>query len=349
MGDVVDGPLPVAAIRPLILQANQPADRFYRGGAAIREFRRGEGAAGHFVPEDWVASTTTLFGEESLGLTTLPDGTLLREAIAAAPVLWLGQEHLDRFGVDPKILVKLLDAGERLPVHAHPDVSFASEHLGVAHGKAEAWFALAPGTVHVGLRDGISRQELLDLISRQDSDELLGLLHERRLEPGDTVFVPPGTLHAIGMGNFVVEVQEPEDMSILAEWTSFAIDGEEDGHLGLGFELAVDAIDRRGLTAMEVDELVTRQGTGTSVLSFLADDYFCVAHLNPSSGPVTIPATFGVLIVTGGSVELFSMGGDVSLLKGDTVLVGHASGDLMLTGNGSVVAVTPPRITRPHP
>lgn len=329
-------------MQPVILSANQPADRFYRGGAAIREFRRGHGADGDFVPEDWVASTTTLFGEDRLGLTALPDGTLLRDAVADEPVRWLGQKHLDRFGVDTKILVKLLDAGERLPVHAHPDVSFASEHLGVAHGKAEAWFAMAPGTVHVGLRQNISRQALLDLISQQDTVQLLGLLHERQLEAGDTLFVPPGTLHAIGEGNFVVEVQEPEDMSILAEWKTFAIDGAEDGHLGLGFDLAVEALDLRGRSEGEVDSLVTRQRRGFSILTQLADQYFRVAHLDIDEEAVNIPASFCVLIVTRGAVELSGLWGDIPMCKGDTVLVGHACGDLGITGDGSLVLVLPP-------
>ncbi|RMB59851.1 class I mannose-6-phosphate isomerase [Tessaracoccus antarcticus] len=329
-------------MQPLLLPANQPADRFYRGGPAIRAFRRGQGAAGDFVPEDWVGSTTTLFGEDRLGLTTLPDGKVLRDAILEEPGRWLGQNHLDSFGVDPKILVKLLDAGERLPVHAHPDVSFAAEHLGAAHGKAEAWFALAPGTVHVGLKRDISRQELLDLMSSQNTTELLGLLHERRLEPGDTLFVPPGTLHAIGEGNFVVEVQEPEDMSILAEWKTFAIDGAKDGHLGLGFNRAVDAIDRRGYSDAEVDSLITRQRTGPSILSPLADDYFCVARCDVDGEALMLPAMFQVLIMVSGEVELASQGGDIAMRKGDTVLVGHGCGDVRLTGSGSVVAVLPP-------
>lgn len=331
-------------MQPLILPANQPPDRFYRGGAAIKDFRRGMAADGDFVPEDWVGSTASLFGEDKLGLTTLPDGTLLRDAIARDPVVWLGQEHVDHFGVDTKILVKLLDAGERLPVHAHPDTAFAAAHLGLAHGKAEAWFALADGTVHVGLRHDISRQHILDLIAHQQTDELLSLLHEVRLQPGDTLFVPPGTLHAIGRGNFVVEVQEPEDLSILAEWKTFAIDGQEHGHLGLGFELAVDAIDRRALSDAEVGALVTRQRNGSSVLSSLADSYFRLAHLDIGKKDTVLPATFGVLIATRGAVRLSSGGGDVVVQSGDTALLAYAGGDITITGNGSVVAVLPPSV-----
>ena len=135
------------------LSSNRPPERFYRGGARIAAFRGEPGPAPEREPEDWVASTTTLFGEQALGLSALPDGRLLAEAVVKNPVAWLGQAHVDAFGADTRLLVKLLDAGQRLPVHAHPHVSFASEHLGRAHGKAEAWYILSRGFVYLGLRE----------------------------------------------------------------------------------------------------------------------------------------------------------------------------------------------------
>ncbi|MGZ4411247.1 MAG: mannose-6-phosphate isomerase, partial [Gaiellaceae bacterium] len=99
-------------MKPIPLPANQPS-RFYRGGAAIARFR-GVPSSDPYVPEDWVGSTTTLLGEDRLGLTLLADGRPLRDVIAAEPELFLGPEHLRRFGSEPRVLVKLLDAGERL-------------------------------------------------------------------------------------------------------------------------------------------------------------------------------------------------------------------------------------------
>ncbi|MES1169249.1 MAG: carbohydrate kinase, partial [Leifsonia sp.] len=153
-------------LAPVLLPANQPPDRFYRGGPRIAEFRgeRGAAAPGDHVPEDWVASVTTQAGENSVGLTTLPDGRLLRSAVAADPLGWLGPAHVDAFGADPRLLVKLLDPGQRLPVHAHPDDAWAAAHLGHSHGKAEAWCILEPGEVFLGLRETISPERLLDLV-----------------------------------------------------------------------------------------------------------------------------------------------------------------------------------------
>ena len=78
------------------LDANQPPERFYRGGAKIDHFR-GTAKGPDFRPEDWVGSTTTLAGERRLGLSRLRDGRLLADAIAADPLTWLGSQHIDAF------------------------------------------------------------------------------------------------------------------------------------------------------------------------------------------------------------------------------------------------------------
>ncbi|GIE95436.1 hypothetical protein [Paractinoplanes rishiriensis] len=110
-----------------ILSANQPAT-FYRGAGRIAEFRNLPALADR--PEDWVGSTTSRFGLAPSGLSTLSDGRLLVEAIADDPLWWLGPGR-----TDTGILVKLLDAGQRLPLHAHPDRRFATAHLASRTGK----------------------------------------------------------------------------------------------------------------------------------------------------------------------------------------------------------------------
>jgi hypothetical protein len=113
----------------VVLGPNQPAGRFYAGGERIAAFR----GLGHwlpFTPEDWVGSTTSLAGEQETGVSRLPGGESLADAVVADPVGWLGVEHVEAYGADPALLVKLLDAGERLPVHAHPTRQFAAAHVG---------------------------------------------------------------------------------------------------------------------------------------------------------------------------------------------------------------------------
>jgi mannose-6-phosphate isomerase len=322
------------------LPSNRPPDRFYRGGRKITEFR-GEPPAGDREPEDWVASTTTLAGEESLGLTVLPDGRSLKTTIEAEPEAWLGGAHLDRFGADTRLLVKLLDAGQRLPVHAHPDVSFAAQHLGRTHGKAEAWFIIDGGEVYLGLNQDVILDDLKSLVMNQDVDTMRGLLHRIEVRPGDIVYVPPGVLHAPGVGIFLVELQEPEDLSILLEWQDFELDGERDGHLGLGFDLALQAVECRGRSSQEIRQLVRPAGFVSSVLPEAADQYFRLERV-AVDGQSTLGPGFAVLVVLSGEADL--VGGRSSrLTAGNTAVAPNAFGPLELRGRAEVLICRPPR------
>lgn len=321
---------------PLRLPSNRPAERFYRGGARITAFR-GDAPAGPREPEDWIASTTTVAGEADTGLTRLPAGVLLRDAVSADPVHWLGPAHVARWGADARILVKLLDAGQRLPVHAHPHDDFAAAHLGRAHGKAEAWYILEGGTVHVGLRHDVDAAPLRDLVDRQDTEGLLALLHEVHVAPGDVVWVPPGELHAIGAGVLLLELQQPEDLSILLEWDGFALDGAADGHLCLGFDLALRAVTRRARSADEVAELVHRAPAAGSVFPRDADAYFRLER-HPVEGGVSLDAGYAIVVVTAGPLEL---AGEPAA-AGATFLLAHGDGPIAVRGNGEVLVARPP-------
>ena len=327
---------------PTALLANQPADRFYRGGPKIMAFR-GTAAKGNRVPEDWVASTTTVFGEATTGLTVLPSGEALRDLVAADPVAWLGSEHVARFGADTKLLIKMLDAGERLPVHIHPSHEFALEHVGAAHGKAEAWYILEGGTVHLGFSRDISDAELSQIVAQQDVDAILGAMHLLEVAPGDSLYVPAGLPHAIGAGVFIIEVQEPEDMSILLEWKDYALDGPANGHIGIGFERALTATDTRGWSAAEIEGLIAHGGTGDETLVPAAAEYFR-AERHHVDNELTLDAGFSTLMIVEGAGQLVASNGSaLEVTAGDTVLTPHALGALSLTGSLSMLRCRPPR------
>jgi mannose-6-phosphate isomerase len=224
--------------------------RFYRGGALLGRLR-GVPEDDDYLPESWIGSTTqarNVGSSDEEGLSRLADGRLLRDAVTADPIAWLGEPHVARFGSSTALLVKLLDAAERLPAHAHPDRAFAGRELGSPFGKTEAWVVLDTreddARVWVGLREPVERQQYLAWTARQDVEALLGSLNELRVRPGDVVHVPGRVPHAIGAGVLIAELQEPTDLSLLCEWQGFPV-REEDSHLGLGWERAVHALDLR--------------------------------------------------------------------------------------------------------
>ena len=328
---------------PEKLPSNQ-FDHFYRGGNRIGALRNGPG--GPMRPEEWIGSVTTRFGQSEQGLSSLSDGRLLKDAITADPIAWLGQEHIDNFGLSIEVLVKLLDPDQRLPVHFHPNKAFAKEHLGLDHGKTEAWIILeAPDGAGVGLGFNATqdKSDLLDLVKSQDSSALLASLRRTEVKDGDAILVPAGVPHAIDSGIFVLELQEPTDLSALLEWEGFAVDGLKDGHLGLGFETVTDALKLDPLTDGEFDSLVLRDvfssSSMRSILPLKADGYFR-AHLAPGSGDFEVGFAIA-LVIEGSGVISFADAPAIEIAKGDALVIPHSAGIYSITGAHVVISRPP--------
>ncbi|HEV2782076.1 MAG TPA: class I mannose-6-phosphate isomerase [Actinophytocola sp.] len=329
-------------MKAIRLPANQPP-RFYRGGAAIAALRGTEPV--EYGPEDWVASCTTLYGETVAGLSALPDGRWLRDAVRADPEHWLGPGR----GADPALLVKLLDAGQRLPVHCHPSDGFAKAHLDSRYGKTEAWIVVGTTgpspTVHIGFREDRDEGTVADWVAAQDTGALLGALNEVAVRPGDAVFVPAGVPHAIGAGVFIVELQQPTDLSIMLEWKGF-LDSEAAGHLGLGYPAALGCVDRSGY-AGRLDELVRRPDGGEVVDLFgpAAEGFFRAQRLAIRSAEVELEPGYAVLVVLSGAGQLTTGDGEMlALAKGDTVVVPYAAGSTTIGGELVAIRCAPPGV-----
>lgn len=331
---------------PIILPSNQPPNRFYLGGQKVSHFRGEQISIDSRVPEDWIASTTTCHGHSVLGLSRLADGSFLSDAIQADPQSWLGLDHIKEFGIDTKLLVKLIDAGQRLPIHAHPSGAFASEHLGALHGKAEAWYILTPGEVFIGLRHDISADSLLELVTRQDAASLLSLMHRIPVIAHQTVYVPPGLLHAIGGGVFLAEVQEPEDLSILLEWRDFAIDGSVEGHLGLGFGKALEGVERCGRTESEIRQLIRNPAMdSTELLPEQSNKYFRLDFLRGVGRQENYERGFAVIIVLDGSFCItYGVGAKIEVSAGVTAVMPYGVGNYTISGDGIMLIARPPVI-----
>jgi mannose-6-phosphate isomerase len=338
-------------MQPVVLGSNQPT-LFYRGGEAIAELRgvaasdTGDG----FRPEDWIASTTPRFGQATDGLSLLPDGRYLRDVIEAAPTDWLGPDHVEYFGTDTALLVKLLEAGQRLPVHVHPDRSFALRHLGSRHGKTEAWVVLGTygsgPVVYLGWTRDVEPSELARWVAQQDKEAMLGQMHRLEVEPGDALFVPAGTPHAVGEGVFLLEPQEPTDFSIMLEIDGFGL-GPAQGYAGLDRELAISCVRGKALRGPDVERLRLRRSgasTGNGVQDVLPDGsrpYFRVQRV--FGGPdVTLEPSFAVVVAASGNGALSGDGWRLDVQKGTTAVVPWAAGPSWLDGQIELLRCLPP-------
>jgi mannose-6-phosphate isomerase len=298
------------------------------------------------VPEEWVGSVTTVFGDDELGLSRLPDGRLLRDAVDADPIGFLGPEHVARHGADPRLLVKLLDAGERLPVHVHPNGAFARKALGSRYGKTEAWIVIATAgpaaTLHVGFREDVRAATLERWVRDQDSPAMLAALNPVDVRVGDAMFVPAGLPHAIGEGVLIIELQEPSDLSILLEWRGFA-GGEDDASLGLGWARALRCVDLSGGDPNRLRGRRRERSNGVSRLLPADADRFFRADRVDSAARANLDRGFAILVLTEGAAVLDSEGSEpLSVRRGDTVLVPWGAGAWRLEGDAVAVACRPP-------
>ena len=114
-------------------------------------------------------------------------------------------------GICP-LLVKLLFTTERLSVQVHPDDEYAERHHG-GLGKTEAWYVVnaePPAEVAVGFREPISAEKLRESARTGEIEELLDW---RQVKAGDLIYAPAGTVHAIGAGLTICEIQENSDIT----------------------------------------------------------------------------------------------------------------------------------------
>lgn len=325
---------------PLLLGPNQPLDRPYRGGGGIARFR-GTPQPSPFTPEDFVGSTTEVFAGGGIGLTVLPDGRTLRDAVDADPVAYLGEEHVGRFGARTMLLVKLLDTAERLFVHHHPDDAFAAQHLRSPLGKTEAWAVIeTEGDAYaaLGFRRPVDRGELRAWWDGQDTDAMLDAMNRVPLSAGDTLLVPAGLAHAIGPGVTLVELQQPTDLSILLERRSLT---EAEALLGLDFDtamagLVVDATPEERIEAL-------RQTRGAETLFPAEADPFFSAERLRVAGTRELEPAFSVLVVLDGGGTLESTAGSLPLRRGSTVLTAFGDGPVGLSGDLELIRCRPPR------
>lgn len=337
---------------PVLLPAN-PVFRFYKGGAGIDSFRGVSPGSGPGAPEDWVGSTTTSFGNDSEGLATLADGRVLRDAIAADPLAFLGPEHVARLGANPGLLVKLLDAGERLAVHFHPGREFAHEYLHSNFGKTEAWLILeaAPGAhMHLGLRESIEPETLKRWVSEQNSGEMLRALNEVPVSAGDSLFVPAGTLHTIGEGITLIELQEPSDMSVVIEWRHAGVKNDE-ANLELGWETILPAADIDASPPIHFPAAPAEPGVSNQrrLLPAEADAYFRAQLLTvENSQPLELEHQFAIVIGTDGALTITAEAHEpLTLKRGQAALIPFAAGRTTVSGNGSAIRCLPPSTTEP--
>lgn len=269
--------------------------RTYTGGAGIDRWRgRSQQTDGPF-PEDWVASVVRAKnpGREDVvegysRVLNLPGQPYLKDVLEQAPEMYFGHSHLKHVGSTMGMLIKLIDAHERLTIQTHPDKEFARKFFHSEYGKTESWYILETRMVgdqdpciYFGFKPGVTKERWKSVFETQDIPAMLDCLHKIPVRAGDAFFIPGGLPHAIGAGCFLAEVQEPTDYTMRTELvTPGGLHIHENQcHQGVGYENMLDCFHYDGANEEEtcrrwkVSPNVEEDTEGVRVESYIDSRY----------------------------------------------------------------------------
>ena len=262
-------------------------------------------------------------------------GRLLSELVEQLGEALLGSQTIAIFGSRFPLLAKFIDAQDKLSVQVHPNDEYARQHEKGKLGKTEAWYILHadPGAslIH-SLSRAATREEVEQAIR---SVTLESLLHYEPVQAGDVVFVPAGTVHAIGAGIILYELQEYSDVTYrLYDYGRLTAEGKP---RELHIERSLDVMHYEPTSTHKAQPLVLHDvSDGNLHRCLVACRYFVLEEL-AFQGPLS--ATTGstscqILSLLEGECTLRSGGDDVLLLrKGETVVLPAQLGAYTLEGS----------------
>jgi mannose-6-phosphate isomerase len=234
----------------------------------------------------------------------------------------LGPELNGRRWMDPRfpILAKYIFTGDWLSVQVHPDDDYASAHDPGNRGKTESWYIVQgerEGTILLGARPGVTKEQLRDAFARAASRELLNEFHPKA---GEVIFVPPGTVHALGPGLVLFEVEENSDLTYrLDDFGRVGLDGKPRPlHLEKGLDaLRVDAPALRDLPKVELQEPYGKRRIAAACRFFALEEW-TVRRTAQLKGHPELVEVFSILE---GEGRVENSAGWMRLHPGDTWLI----------------------------
>jgi mannose-6-phosphate isomerase len=285
--------------------------------------------------ESWDLSSVK--GDISVVSNGFLKGNNLSEIIEVYMGELVGEQHFERFGLEFPLLIKYLDCNDKLSVQVHPDDTLAEERHN-SYGKTEAWYVAdcKPGAaIYLGFKNlNTTREEYLEAVAQSRLAELLNRIE---VKPGDIFYIPAGTVHALGAGIEVVEVQQTSDITYrIYDWDRVDAEGKS---RELHTALAVDAIDFEADADLLHKHYDLRKGGGVKVI----DTPFFTMSLLDIDGAKQLDYSsldsFVIYIALSGNVTINADGNTETLAEGELVLIPAECCDVEIEGEGRLMEV----------
>lgn len=300
---------------PLILKA--PLKDYIWGGTKLKD-EFGFKSELERVAEAWVVSC------HEDGKCVVTNGEMAGKTLTEVLDIWgkaaLGDicEGFDSF----PILVKLIDAKDRLSVQVHPSDEYARKNEG-DNGKTEMWYVVdcdEGAKLVYGFNRAITKEEFSRKIQDNTIDEVLNYVNVHK---GDIFFIKSGTVHAIGKGILIAEIQENSNVTYrVSDYGRLGVDGKPRAlHIDKAVEVA--SLEPSSVPYGDVGSTALSKDGKVAIRELASCEYFTAKAIRLDGVEITVPAGkgFASLVVLDGEVKLVCCGENYSLKKGGSVFI----------------------------
>ncbi len=281
--------------------------------------------------ESWEISTVE--NDVSIIANGSLKGKSLNEIINEFPEKVIGTKVFQQFGKQFPLLFKYLDAREDLSIQVHPNDALAAKRHN-SFGKTEMWFVMqadADARLIVGFKEKSSPEEYLKSL---ESKTLISILDTKKVKKGDVFFLETGTVHAIGAGTVIAEIQQTSDITY--RLYDFDRVDSQGNNRELHVDLALEAINYNVVAAEKKYSKI--ENTSNTVV----DCNYFTTNFIPLNGSVLVSKnghSFTVYMCVEGSFTLNYQGEVYNYKIGDTILLPAELLEFEIKGISSVLEI----------
>ena len=301
------------------------------GGTKLKEVLN-KSFDGSQIGESW--ELTTVENDISVVVNGAFEGLNLNQLIEKYPTEVLGIKSIQYFGNNFPLLFKFIDAKEDLSIQVHPNDVLAKERHN-SFGKTEMWYVMQAddnARLVVGFKDKTNRKEYQKHL---ENNTLVAVLNETPVKEGDAFFLETGTVHAIGGGVLLAEIQQTSDITYrLYDWDR--VDANGVGR-ELHTDLALDAINFEPTNTKLDYELVKNKSVNLVECPFFNTNILQISDIYNWK---KTKESFTVLMCTEGSFTINMLHFKAEFKKGDTILIPAIIDGFDIIGEASLLEIT---------
>jgi mannose-6-phosphate isomerase len=284
------------------------------------------------IGESWELSTV----ENDVSIVANGDfkGLNLNQLIEKYPTELLGADSVKNFGFNFPLLFKFIDAKEDLSIQVHPNDALAKERHN-SFGKTEMWYVMQADNnarLVVGFKDNTNKKEYQEHVKNKT---LVTILNETPVKKGDAFFLETGTIHAIGAGVLIAEIQQTSDITYrIYDWDR--VDANGVGR-ELHTDLALEAINFETTNAK-----LNYKASNNKSVTIVKCPFFKtnILQISEKYNWIKTKESFTVFMCTEGSFTINMLHFQASFKKGDTILIPAIIDDFEIIGESTLLEIT---------